>query len=163
MMERWTAQTAAETLLDLFPGLGRLMAMRMREVGEDDDAGTMMQMRVLAYLQQEPMTTSELAKRRKVSLQSASVLIQGMVEKGWIIRSPDPKDRRQWLLEVTPSGQARAKAAHELVSGLLTEVLSELTEEELEAAAVFLPGLRRIVNGRMTSNSLPEKEDAISE
>jgi DNA-binding MarR family transcriptional regulator len=65
-----------------------------------------MQMSVLHQIRQHSITASELAKRRRVSLQSASVLIQGMVERGWIVRQPDPDDKRQFLLQM---GQQKLK------------------------------------------------------
>jgi DNA-binding MarR family transcriptional regulator len=157
MANEWTAQAAAQALLEIFPSLGRVIAVRMKEFDSEADEATIMQMRVLGFLKEEPITTSELAKRRKVSLQSASVLVQSMVEKGWVIREPDPKDRRQWLLQVTPAGQARAQASLELLTNLLTEVLSELSSEELDAARIFLPALQRIVTGHMMPDTTPEK------
>ena len=60
--------------------------------GEDT---TMPQFRVLAQLSEAPRTLSALAKGRRVSLQSMSVLVQSLVERGWIERLPDPSDRRQ--------------------------------------------------------------------
>ena len=65
----------AQALLEIFPGLGRLIAAWMRESGEEE--ATMMQIGVLMHFQGQPITTSELAKRRKVSLQSASVWCRG--------------------------------------------------------------------------------------
>jgi DNA-binding MarR family transcriptional regulator len=157
MVDKWTALSSAQALLEIFPGLGRLIAVRLREVDSEADEATIMQMRVLGFLQHDPITTSELAKRRKVSLQSASVLVQSMVEKGWIVREPDPKDRRQWLLQVTPAGKARAQSSLEQLTNILTDVLSELSPQELEAAQIFLPALQRIVAGHMTPEQAPEK------
>jgi DNA-binding MarR family transcriptional regulator len=156
-MSELPAHSLAQTLLEIFPLMGRMMATRLKEADNDADEGTMMQIRVLAFLKEEALTTSELAKRRKVSLQSASVLIQSLVEKGWVVREPDPKDRRQWLLKVTPEGEARAQASLELLTSVLTDILSELSPEELDAASVFLPALRRVVTGHMTPTATPDK------
>jgi len=155
MAENWTPNAAAQALLEIFPIMGRLMASWMRASGEEE--ATMMQMGVLMHLQEQPMTTSELAKRRKVSLQSASVLVQGLVEKGWVMRVPDPNDRRQSLLQVTPEGLARAKALQGQIAAMVADVLSELTPDELDAASVFLPALRRVVVNQMLPEPIPEK------
>jgi MarR family transcriptional regulator, negative regulator of the multidrug operon emrRAB len=80
-----------------------------------------------------------------------------LVEKGWVVREPDPNDRRQWLLKVTPAGQERAKASLDLLTNILTDLLSELSPEELAAAQVFLPALQRIVTGHMMLDTTPEK------
>lgn len=156
-MSETTAHTLAQTLLEIFPQMGRMMATRLKEADSDADESTMMQVRVLTLLKEEALTTSELAKLRKVSLQSASVLVQSLVEKGWVVREPDPKDRRQWLLRTTPEGEARARASLELLTSVLTDIFSELSPEEIEAASVFLPALRRVVTGHMTPTATPDK------
>lgn len=154
-MEINTPYSVAQMLLESLPSLGRLIAVRMREAG--DDEATVMQIGVLMHIKEQPITTSELAKHRKVSLQSASVLVQNMVERGWITRIPDANDRRQWLLEVTPEGEALAEAVHKQFLNLLAEILVDLTPEELDAAAVFLPALHRVVTAHMTPETLLEK------
>ena len=155
MEENWTPYAAAKALLEIFPGLGRLMASWMRASGEEE--ATMMQIGILMHLQGQPFTASELAKRRKVSLQAASVQVQGMVERGWLTRVPDPNDRRQSLLEVTPEGLARAKALQEQLATMVADVLSQLNADELEAAGIFLPALRRVVANQMLPEAIPEK------
>ena len=155
MQDEWTPYAAAKSLMEIFPSMGRLMASWMRASGEED--ATMMQIGVLMHLKEQPITTSELAKRRKVSLQSASVLVQGLVERGWLTRVPDPNDRRQSLLEVTPEGSARAKALQEQIATKVADVLAELTPDELSAAGVFLPALRRVVASQMLPDLVPEK------
>jgi DNA-binding MarR family transcriptional regulator len=157
MANEWTAHNTAQILIEIFPGLGRLIAVRLRENDSEADEATMMQMRVLGFLQHEQITTSELAKRRKVSLQSASVLVDSLVKKGWVVREPDPNDRRQWLLQVTPAGKAQAQASLEQLTHILTDVLSELSPQELEAAQIFLPALQRVVISHMTPEETPEK------
>ncbi len=145
----------AQMLLEVFPGLGRIIAVHMRETGEEDDA-TLMQMSVLMRLKEHPITTSELAKLRRVSLQSASVLVQNMVERGFLTRTPDADDRRKFLLEVTPEGLQRAQAIREQMIKLIAETLEGLTTEEFAAAAIFLSALRRVVAEQMTPDVVPD-------
>jgi DNA-binding MarR family transcriptional regulator len=155
MQDEWTPYVAAKSLMEIFPGLGRLMAAWMSASGEEE--ATMMQIGVLMHLKEQPITTSDLAKRRKVSMQSASVLVQGLVEKGWLTRIPDSNDRRRSLLQVTPEGLTRAKALQEQLATMVAEVLAQLTPDELTAASVFLPALRRVVASQMLPDLVPEK------
>ena len=92
------------------------------------------------------MTVSDLARKRHVSLQSASTLVQSLVERGWVTRVRKPDDRRQYLLEVTEAGNARAEETKALFSDYTTELLVTLSEEEIAAAKVFIPALERIVS-----------------
>ena len=67
MDSMWTIPILAEQLLKVFPNFGRLIASYLRESGEEET--TLMQIGVLHQIQEQPITASELAKRRKVSLQ----------------------------------------------------------------------------------------------
>src|SRR4051794_3718035 len=125
----WTIPTLADELLKIFPNLGRLIALHMRESGEEET--TLMQIGVLYQIQEQPITSSELAKKRRVSLQASSVLVQAMVERGWIIREPDPADRRQFLLQITPEGLAIAEATRSKIINYLTDFLRDLSAEEV--------------------------------
>ena len=70
-----------------------------------------------------------------------------MVERGWVTREPDPNDRRQSLLEVTPEGLVRAEAAQKQIIEHDRGAFWQISlPEELDAAAVFLPALRRVVD-----------------
>jgi DNA-binding MarR family transcriptional regulator len=143
----WTPYTLAEELLKILPNFGRLVASSMREEGEEE--ATLMQVSVLFQIKEHPITASELAKRRNVSPQSASVLLQSMVERGWLVRIPDPNDRRQSLLQITPEGLARAQAAKDQIASRLARFLVDLTSEEIAAAQVFLPALQRVLMAQM--------------
>jgi len=143
MTQDWTPESTAQAMLEVFPGLGRVVAVRMRDTGEEE--ATFMQMGVLMRIQERPIRTSDLAKMRKVSMQSASVLVQALVDRGWLTRTPDPNDRRQSLLEVTPEGAARAKTVQQQMIQLIASILNDLTPEELHAGGVFLPALRRVI------------------
>ena len=154
MDKPWTIHQLAEDLLKLMPSLGRLIALYIREVGEEET--TMMQVSVLFHLQEQPITTSELAKKRRVSLQAASVLVQGLVDRGWVVRSPDPNDRRQFLLQITPDGLEHAETTRRQIADYLARFLDGLTLEEMAAAQVFVPGLRRVVQQEMVLDTAEE-------
>ncbi len=149
----WTKQTLSEELMRTFPNLGRQIALFLRESGEEE--ATYMQISVLHQIQESAITASELAKRRRVSLQSASVLVQGMVEHGWITRESDPNDRRQFLLQITPEGLAKAKDMRNQISNYLAGFLGDLSPEEVAAAQIFLPALRRILTQHTATDNAP--------
>jgi DNA-binding MarR family transcriptional regulator len=100
---------------------------------------------VLAHLSAGPLTLSVLAKKRRVSLQSMSELVQALVERGWIMRTPDPSDRRQSLLGLTDQGQAHYQRAQAQTLERLTPLMAQLADEELAAVRMALPALRRVL------------------
>jgi len=156
MDSMWTIPILAEQLLKVFPNFGRLIASYLRESGEEET--TLMQIGVLHQIQEQPITASELAKRRKVSLQSASVLVQGMVEKGLLMREPDPNDRRQFLLQITPEGLAKAESVKAQIAHYMEGFLEGLSPEEIAAAQIFLPALIRILTEQMTTKSTQDEK-----
>ena len=155
MDSTWTRTTTAEQLLKVFPNLGRLISLLLRVSGEEET--TLMQIGVLHQIQEQPITASELAKRRKVSLQSASVLVQGMVEKGLLIREPDPNDRRQFILQITDEGLAKAEAVKAQIVHYMEGFLEGLSTEEMAAAQIFLPALSRLLANNMTTNTIADE------
>lgn len=154
----WTIPILVEELMRVFPNLGRQIALYLRQTGEEET--TLMQIGVLHQIQERSITASELAKQRRVSLQSASVLVQGLVERGWVIRVPDPHDRRQFILQITDEGVAKAETTRRQIVSYLSTVLATLTAEEIAAAQIFLPALSRIFT---TDNPLPDKSRELQE
>jgi DNA-binding MarR family transcriptional regulator len=157
----WTIPTLAEELFKVFPNFGKLISAYLRESGEEE--ATLMQISVLHQIQLKPISASELAKSRRVSLQSASVLVQGLVEKGWIVREPSPTDRRQFILQITAEGLAKAEAVKAQIHHHMEGLLEGLTQEEIAAAQVFLPALIRILTEQMTTTTPDEKQGTLEE
>jgi DNA-binding MarR family transcriptional regulator len=137
------ALQATQELLTVLPLLNRIVAAEVRrEAGEET---TMPQFRVLAHLAAGPLTLSALAKKRRVSLQSMSELVQTLVERGWVVRTPVPSDRRQALLGLTDHGRAHSERAQEQMLRRLTPLMAQLAPEELAAVRMALPALRRVL------------------
>lgn len=132
-----------EELLAVLPLLNRLVAAEVRrEAGEET---TMPQFRVLAHLAAAPLTLSVLAKKRRVSLQAMSELVQALVARGWVERLPDPNDRRQALLQLTNHGRSHYERAQAHTLQRLVPLLAQLNGKELAAVRVALPALRRVL------------------
>lgn len=151
----WTIDTLARELFDVIPLLGRTIYHHTRII--DEEQATFMQVKALFLLIQHPLTVSTLAKKRGVSLQAASTLVQGLVERGWVTRVPDPNDRRQSLLEVTSEGLARAQSTRDQMVRGLVEALNGFEPEEIAAARVFLPGLRRVLTEHLIADDLSDE------
>ncbi len=149
-MNRWTAEDATRELLSVLPLLNRIISAELRlEAGEDT---TMPQFRVMAYLCENPLTLSALARKRRVSLQAAGELVQALVERGWVTRSPDPTDRRQSLLALTDEGKARYEHAQDRMLRRLVPFMETLTATEMAAVRIALPALHRALMGEEDSN-----------
>ena len=133
----WTAEQATQELLqDLAPAESHGRRRGARGRGQDT---TMAQFRVLAQLARN-RTLSVLAKWRRVSLQSMSGLVQALVERGWVERMPDPRDRRRQLLQLTARGHEHYQQAQVHILHRLHPLMAALSPAELERGG---PGATR--------------------
>ena len=141
--EPWDREQATNQLLALLPLLNRIVVTAVqREAGADT---TMPQFRVLALLAAQPQTLSALARQRRVSLQSMGALVQSMVERGWIVRTPDPQDRRQYLLTLSEAGRSHYERAQAQSLRALLPFIAALSAEALRAVQLALPALHRVL------------------
>ncbi len=143
-MTRWTAEDATRELLAVLPFLNRLMVAELRPDASDET--TMPQFRVLALLDEQSQTMSALARKRRVSMQAAGELVQVLVERGWVTRTADPDDRRQWLLELSESGRTQYQQVQARMIYGLIPLIEKLTDDEMLAVQRALPALRRVLD-----------------
>lgn len=138
-----TSHQTAQELLAVLPLINRIMAVELRqEAGEDT---TMPQFRVLSYLAEAPLTMSAIARKRRVSFQSAGELVQALVARGWVTRIQDPADRRQSLLHLTEDGRLHYQRAQERMMERLAEYLDKLAETEKTVIRQALQSLHRVL------------------
>ncbi len=75
-------------------------------------AVTASQMRILQTVCLGAIRVGELADQMRISKQAAGQLVDGLEAKGFVVRKPDPSDRRARVVAHTPAGI-------ELVSALI--------------------------------------------
>lgn len=66
------------------------------------------------------------------------MIVDALVRKGWLERSPSEKDRRVNTLRLTPKGLSRWKAVPDVVSISREEMTQGISPEEEEAAVEAL-------------------------
>jgi DNA-binding MarR family transcriptional regulator len=63
--------------------------------------------RVIHFVGRHPqMTVSELLGILQITKQSLSRVLSELIQQGFVVQRPGPRDRRQRLLELTPEGRA---------------------------------------------------------
>jgi DNA-binding MarR family transcriptional regulator len=93
-----------------------------------------------------PLRLGDLAARERVAPATLSRVVAGLVEHGFVERTPDPVDARAATLTATPAGvevlaESRRRRTAELVARL-----DRLTEAERDAVLGAAPALRRLVD-----------------
>ncbi len=66
---------------------------------------------VFRTLDEGPSTVTAIARGLDITIQGASKLVQEMVERGYVLREPDPDDARAKVLRLGPRGENALRAA----------------------------------------------------
>ena len=87
--------------------------------------------RTLGYLNRHEGTSlSEVAEHIGLSLPSMSELIDGLVDRGLVLRRTHPEDRRRITLGLSDNGRATLRTANEATASYLETRFRELSAAE---------------------------------
>jgi DNA-binding MarR family transcriptional regulator len=97
----------------LLVGAARVVADRLGEATEDAGVSGMRAPFgfVIRVLAEEGRTLTELARLLDVSKQAAIKVVDEMEVRGFVVRKPDPLDRRQKILHLSEKGWTVRRAA----------------------------------------------------
>lgn len=149
----------AEQALPLLPEIGKLLyaAVARHPQARGLSLG---QIKATAFLALHGRrSVGEIAAGIGVSLPTASELVDRLVEIGFADRGPNPADRRQVLVWLTPEAQNFKREMHALRRGQVLAALARLTPEE---RPVFVRSLVALVDAlRQHPADLPGDPAAI--
>ncbi|TVT46954.1 MarR family transcriptional regulator [Amycolatopsis rhizosphaerae] len=102
------------------------------------------QFEFLRFLRDHPgARVADLAAEFAIGIGAASKGTDRLEKQGWVVRQPNPSDRRSSLLALTDDGLRLAEAAEDTFTERLTELLGPLPgSSRLPAAAQALAQLR---------------------
>lgn len=120
--------------------LDRALQAADRETG--CSAAQLSALGVLIYL--KVSTLSALAARERISLATASRIIETMVRSGLVVREIDETDRRAVRLRATGRGQRAVEIACRAREAALADLLGELSGEEWQALGGAARALNRV-------------------
>ncbi|MGC4105090.1 MAG: winged helix DNA-binding protein [Thermomicrobiales bacterium] len=84
---------------------------------------------------------TDVLRGGRISRQHGTQLIDTLVERGYIVREPDPDDRRRMRVALTERGRAAAEAVRTAIDGLNAALAESVTPEQLEASRTVLAAL----------------------
>lgn len=136
---------------------GMMQLLITEDTPDFGDVGiTMAQAKVLHVLMVAgPVRMSELVARLRVTPSTTSELVERLVEQGLATRADDPADRRQVIVSLAPAGGELMERFRELNSRRLRELLSTLSESDLDIVWQSLRILRDATAARRTSAGHP--------
>ena len=107
------------------------LARRLRQVRADSSDLQSNQLSVMAVLLNEgDLLMGELAARERIQPPSMTRIVNGLEERGYVARRPDPSDRRQCLVTVTESGRQIILANRQRRDEWLTVRIADLDPAE---------------------------------
>jgi DNA-binding MarR family transcriptional regulator len=95
----------------------------------------------LARVYGDSSASADLARDLGISKQAVSQLIDTMVMRGYLARTPDSEDRRRMVLTLTPRGEAAATASWHAVTDAEAELARRLSAEGVAALRAGLIAL----------------------
>ncbi len=102
------------------------------------------QYRILASIYRGRIHVGEIANHQGVSQPAMSKMVDSLVQKGFIERGTENKDRRQVHLKLTKTGEALYKKVREATQENLKSKLSCLTEREQQELELGLKHLEKL-------------------
>jgi DNA-binding MarR family transcriptional regulator len=133
---------AAQRLLEVVMLVMRTVAADMRNSPRPLAPA---QMGSLMRLATGPCTMSELARAQFVRLPTISKSVGMLVERGWVERSVDTRNRRQTMVALTPNGRKTLASIKQRTEKLVTRTLAPLTAAERAQLVAALDVLRRVL------------------
>lgn len=99
---------------------------------------------LLAVALRPGVGVGELAEELRLAPNTVSTLVRQLVERGVLVRSTDPADRRAARLDVTPAARERIERHRARRAETVGRALAKLDDREREVLAAAVPLLRRI-------------------
>lgn len=98
---------APDAVVDAVVNASRaLVGITVRALATVSDEVTLPQLRTLAVVSlQGPQTVSALADRLEVHASTMTRMCSRLVSRGLVVRTPSPIDRREVVIELTPTGE----------------------------------------------------------
>lgn len=131
-----------DALYDFFQAARRA---RGRAAGDMSGGISLAQYHVLEPLGSGPRTNRELAELAGISAPTATRIVDGLLERGWVSRVADPIDRRAVVISLTKEGRtALAKKQREYLASR-RRIADALDPHEQEVAAGLLRRLAAVI------------------
>ncbi|WP_067428726.1 MarR family winged helix-turn-helix transcriptional regulator [Nocardioides jensenii] len=126
---------------DLVTYAARLVRASRQHVHHTPPAGV----RVLSLLDEHgPSGISQLATYDRTSQPTMSGAVAGLVERGWVSKTPDPKDARASLVRLTDAGRDALGVVRRRNAEAVAEAIDShptLTPDDLATAVAVLRGV----------------------
>ena len=123
-----TNEDLAQDLADLVPRLYRLLRTAL---DEDSEAPSLEQLRVMQRIDQGMHNVSSLAAARQMRMSAITALVDPLVERGWVTREPDARDRRRVHVDLTGEGRRALRRGRQLTTRRMQGIVDRCETSDL--------------------------------
>jgi DNA-binding MarR family transcriptional regulator len=100
---------------------------------------------VLRYVVARPgVSVSEVARGLRLQTSNVSTTVRALVERGLLVREPDPADHRRSLLRSSPLAEEHRRLLGRAWSRSIASALAELSADDAAAIRAAVPALTRL-------------------
>jgi len=103
------------------------------------------QYRLLVFLLESPSAATALAERLAVTRPSLTALVDGLVQRGLVVRATDPDDRRRVTHEISDAGRSIVTAADRAITARLGQLAAHLDDDQRRVANEGLEHWQRAI------------------
>lgn len=143
-----TPEELSKRLLEVLPPIVQKLRAEARVAVKGKI--TMPQFRILANIKQGFMTVSAIAENQMVAQPTASKMIDGLVNRGFIKRVASKDDRRKIHLELSKKGMTTFLECRGQVQKQMSNNMKTLTSDEREKLATALNYFESILVAKTT-------------
>ncbi len=149
-----TPNGCARAVLDTVPCIMQSLRAQMRSRRGADLS--VPQFRTLAFVGRRPGSSlSDVAQHVGTSLPSMSKLIDGLVERGLVGRTPESDDRRRVALSLTGEGEVLLAVVRDGTQAFLAGLFAEVTAGERAAIVKAMKLLSPLFSTPKPTRSVP--------
>jgi MarR family transcriptional regulator for hemolysin len=131
------------TLMATSRSIRRAYDVRLEDIGLNLSAACL-----LAYVVEHgPLTQTQVAERIGMGRAPAGVIVDDLSKRDLLVRSPDAKDRRVWLLSATAAGLELAARISDVDQTLRAELRDGMSRAERSQLAKTLVRLQANLEG----------------
>ena len=101
----------------------------------------------------QPVTSADLAGLLHLHPSTLTVIVAALEKGGYVVRSPDERDRRRLLLKLTPKGRAIERAGEGTIEAAVQKALDAATKGEVEVSRRLLTRISGVLDREADARS----------
>jgi len=126
-----------------------------RELVRSGSTLSVRQLRVLQRLHDGEQIAAEIARHSSVGPAAMQGVLDGLVDRGLVLRQRSSADRRKQLLQLTPDGEAALTAGNQIVQQAVGVLVKDLKKSEQTQIAEGLERLQVAIDEYVAAYRVP--------